>query len=166
MAENKRSKVQRENDLLKISQLYLSGSTQAEIASQLGVSQPQICYDLKDLRQTWLESSLVKVDEAKARELAKIDHLEREYWTAWDRSQKDRKIQTTDADSKTTLRTEEQSGEPRFLEGVRWCVNKRCEIFGIDAPKKIEGLLDINFDYEGRLDKARQRAKEALSNAR
>ena len=29
-------------------------------------------------------------------------------------------------------------GDPRFLEGVRWCINKREEIFGYGAAKKID----------------------------
>jgi hypothetical protein len=168
MAETKRSKFQRANDLLKISQLYLTGSTQAEIATQLGVSQPQICYDLKELRASWLESSLVNLDEAKARELAKIDNLEAQYWVAWGRSQKDKKTETIGGEAGATVRTEEQCGDPRFLEGVRWCVSKRCEIFGIDAPKKIgiNGSLDLSIDYQARLEKARKLAREALTNAR
>jgi hypothetical protein len=164
MAENKRTKVQRENDLVKISQLYLAGSTQAEIAAQLGVTQPQISYDLKELRKGWLESSLVNLDEAKAQELAKIDRLEREYWSVWERSQKDKKTETT-GEAGTTVRTEEQSGDPRFLEGVRWCIHKRCEIFGIDAPRKIgiDGKLEVNL-YQERLENARKKAAEARSH--
>ena len=51
MAQTKRTPIQRERDLLEISSLYLRGITQAEIASQLGVSQQQVSYDLKILQR-------------------------------------------------------------------------------------------------------------------
>ena len=38
---------------------------------------------------------------------------------------------------KEVKRREGQSGNPSFLAGVQWCINKRCEILGLDAPKKI-----------------------------
>jgi hypothetical protein len=36
------------------------------------------------------------------------------------------------------VRKEAREGNPAFLAGVQWCINKRCEIFGFDAPKKNE----------------------------
>ena len=84
MAAPKRTSFEREKDLLEISRLYLTGVTQTDIAARLGVSQQQISYDLKALQKRWLAASLAHVDDAKARELAKIDQLEREYWKAWE----------------------------------------------------------------------------------
>jgi hypothetical protein len=37
---------------------------------------------------------------------------------------------------KAAMRKEERDGNPEFLKGVQWCINKRCEILGFDAPKK------------------------------
>ena len=31
-----------------------------------------------------------------------------------------------------------QAGDPRFLAGVQWCIERRCKIIGIDAPTKSE----------------------------
>ena len=138
----KRTKFEREKDLLAISSLYLQGITQAEIGQRIGVSQQQISYDLKVLRKRWLQSSIVNIDEAKARELARVDHLEREYWEAWEKSKNPVKtIASKKVDGQQTEKTiqgETGTGDPRYLSGVQWCINKRCEIVGLDAPSRTD----------------------------
>ena len=29
-----------------------------------------------------------------------------------------------------------QAGDSRFLQGIQWCINKRSELLGLDAPEK------------------------------
>lgn len=182
MAKPKRTKVQRENDLLTVSQRYLSGVTQFEIAQELGVSQQQVSYDIKALQRRWQESALVNVDEAKAKELAKIDRLEREYWNAWERSLEDAEVQTTKQKGvivetvegqkrhitpvEGSKRVEGQSGNPAFLKGVEWCINKRCEILGLDAPKKVAPTNPGgDKPYESGNDERYDRSMSALADA-
>jgi len=146
MAAPKRTKFEREKDLLEISHLYLQGITQAEIGQRLDVTQQQICYDLKILRKRWLQSSIVNINEVKAKELARVDHLEREYWEAWERSIGKHQTKTVKARgtkesadlAEQTLKTEDINGDPRYLSGVQWCINKRCEVLGLDAPSKTD----------------------------
>ena len=122
--------------------MYLQGITQAEIGQRLGVSQPQISYDLRVLRNRWLQSSVVNINEAKARELARVDHLEREYWEAWEKSKNPVKTRASKKVSgetvESTIQGETGTGDPRYLSGVQWCINKRCEVLGLDAPTKRE----------------------------
>ena len=73
------SEDQREQRLADVARLYLEAVTQTAIGKQLGVSQQQISYDLKIVRQRWLESSIRNFDEARGHELAKIDCVEREF---------------------------------------------------------------------------------------
>jgi len=87
MAAPKRSRGQRDSDLTIVATSYLHGRTQSDLAQNLGLSQQQIAYDLKVVRRRWLESSIRNFDEARAQELAKIDHIEAEFWSAWERSQ-------------------------------------------------------------------------------
>jgi hypothetical protein len=156
-----RSPAQIERDRRVISQMYLQGSLQIEIADQLGLSVATVSNDLRKLQQFWWEASLQAIDEIKSRELAKIDILELEYWNAWKRSQLNTEQSTTeDLGSmefkdlltgeiterkrvKTIKKSEGQSGNPSFLEGVLKCINKRCEILGIDSPNK-----NINFNFD------------------
>jgi hypothetical protein len=118
-----------------------------EIAERLTISHVTVCRDIKTLHQVWLKSSLVDYDEAKGKELAKVDKLEYEYWVAWERSCEDAEtvrqegIKKNEGDTKVIpdkiVKTAKgQAGDPRFLAGVQWCINKRCEILGLDAPEK------------------------------
>jgi hypothetical protein len=139
-----RSPDQIRKDRVEIASLYLHGWTQAQIGAKLGLSRQQIGYDLDAIRQEWLHSTLIDFNAKKAEELARIDHLEREYWAAWEASKKERQTTTTEQSRdavgekfKAGLRKTEQTGDPRYLEGVRWCINKRAEILGLNAPQKI-----------------------------
>jgi len=145
----RRSNGQLARDRLKISDLYLQGWLQVDIAEEVGISTATVCRDISYLQEAWQQSSLVNIDAKKAEELAKVDRLEREYWRAWVRSCEDAETIRQEgskniADEKVKpvkiVKTAKgQAGDPRFLAGVQWCINKRCEILGIDAPKKIAG---------------------------
>ena len=69
--------------------------------------------------------------------------MRREYWQAWIRSTEDKeatlteKVEaTTTTRSKAQIRKEGQAGDPRFLAGVQWCIERRCKLIGLDAPEK------------------------------
>ena len=126
--------------------MYLAGRFQHEIATALGVTRQQIGYDLKVLQKMWRTSALQDFDQAKAEELAKIDALERQYQDAWERScaaarteiARAKRTQQQGESIEKSTRTEDQVGDPRFLAGVQWCIERRCKIRGIDAPTKSE----------------------------
>lgn len=131
----------------KAARLYLSGKTQAEIASILEVNQSTVSRDLDAMRNEWLDRAVETFDQIKAQELARIDRLEREYWQAWEDSKQDdettrqrggmtgEKIAVTAATKTVTKR---QTGEKTFLDGVQWCIEQRLKIFGIYAAIKVD----------------------------
>jgi len=143
-------------DRRHIGTLYLQGCLQADIAEKVGVSQATVSRDLKALHKKWLASASRDFATAKAKEIAKIDHLERTYYAAWERSCEDAKTITQKQKGKAAKRkdqdgefiaerpaevskiSKEQAGDPRFLQGVQWCIDKRCKIWGVDAPVKVE----------------------------
>lgn len=141
---------------------YLRGEMQSQIAQAFGVSQAQISKDLAAVRAAWLDAAIRDFDAARAQELAKIDQVEREYWLAWERSQKDKEIALQETDGtqdertrkprikKASLRKEGQSGNPAFLAGVLTCIERRCAILGLDAPKRFvikwDDLTDEQID--------------------
>lgn len=133
---HKRSKTQRELDLAITADWYLKGKLQQEIAEHLAsirdytLTQQQISADLKAIRKRWQASAIRDFDELKAQELAKVDHLELTYWDSWERSKVSSPKDVHKVIQDFTI------GDPRFLTGVQWCINKRCEILGIDAPAK------------------------------
>ena len=141
-----RTKAQIARDRRRITDLYLQGHIQYDIAEQLGISQATVSRDLKAIQKEWQQSTLVDLHEAKAKELARIDRLEREYWREWEESKKDketvikkgvRSVATGDRDE-ATKREEGQRGDPRYLSGVQWCIEQRCKIVGIYAAQKQE----------------------------
>lgn len=114
MARTKRNRHQLGSDRLEISRLYLRGLTQAEIATRLGVSQPQISYDLRVVRVEWQASAANQLGERLAEETARLDLVEREYWEAWHRSTEGGK-----------------DGNSRFLNGILSCVAQRIRLYGL-----------------------------------
>ena len=151
MAEPKRTTFQRENDLVILAGLYLRGVPQVQMAGiiseqrEYSISRQQVSYDLKTLTRRWLESEIVDLNEAKTQELAKINHLEQTYWEAWEDSRKTKEVTSTKrtiddygTKDEAGIRKEQQAGNPAYLAGVMTCINKRCDIFGLDAPKKVD----------------------------
>jgi hypothetical protein len=142
-----------------VAEQYLRGVTQWAIARKLGVSQPTIAADLKEIRADWLSSSLRDFDARKAEELAKVDRLESVAYDAWDKScQNAETVHRTRETGRTTKEgaalpdrtrrskiSKGQAGDPRFLERVAWCIERRCKILGLDAATKHEysGTIDL-----------------------
>lgn len=146
MAAPKRTPFRREADLFKTQALYLQGKTQQEIADQLGVSREQIKYDLATIQARWRQDTAINLDEAKLRELARIDVLERTYWDAWENSLSERtrsRVEKTGVDAegnprgKSSIEREMLLGVPAYLTGVQWCISERCKLLGLYAPTKI-----------------------------
>ncbi len=153
-----RSKSEKERDRRNIAKLYLQGTTQMEIAERLNISQPTVSRDLTVIQKEWAAARINDIDERKRLELAKIDNLELTYWDGWKRSLENAETETTKMQGnkdepgkiEKTKRVEGQAGDPRFLNGVGWCINKRCELLGLNAPKDIDvgGQVNIKVVYD------------------
>jgi len=127
-----------------VARRYLQQHSQAEIAQELGVTQGTVSRDLKAIQAEWQRERLDDFEQAKVRELARIDHLERKYWDAWERSCQNREQKVQEMTSAPTgdrlkagTRTEGRDGNPEFLRGVERCVELRCKITGAFAAVKI-----------------------------
>ena len=139
----------------RIAELYLyENRTQDEIASGLGISPSTVKRYLKDMRETWQKSALMDFDEAKKRELAKIDRLEEEYWVSWKHSLGESEDNKNSVDfeqidrfikEKNKTGKSGSEGNPRYLQGIQWCINKRCEILGINAPRQVKKDESMTF---------------------
>ena len=141
MSAPKRTAFEREAQLVEIKDAYLRGDTQMSIAQRFGLSQCQISRDLATIQRRWRESSIVDLNEAKRRELERIDVLEREYWQAWEASKGEQQRSTaskTGDVARAQVVKYESAGDPRFLAGVQWCVEQRCKILGLLAAVKNE----------------------------
>jgi len=136
--KRRRSTAEIARDRKRIAEMYLRGELQADIGKEMDLAQSTISRDLVALHGQWRKSAAKDISEAKSRELAKVDNLELTYWDAWERSCEDAETvrQQGDAEGvdKITKTSKGQAGDPRFLTGVQWCIEKRCKILGIDAP--------------------------------
>lgn len=167
----RRSTSQLVRDRRRIADLYLQGWLQVDIADELHIDQSTVSRDLKAIQAAWVRSTLIDFDAAKAREVAKVDRLEREYWQAWQESKKEKVSTSTETAqlkdgkrNKAQIRREERNGDPRYLLGVQWCIDKRCKILGLDAPKAVdvritEGEVNDAIEHElARLARAQETA--------
>jgi predicted transcriptional regulator len=123
MPQFRRSNGELARDRKLIAGMYLKGYTQSEIAIEVGLSQQTVSRDIKSLHKEWREDSLIDFDEAKARELGKMKR------GAGDKARGYREMTNT---------VKGQVGDPRFLTIVDRCIDRRCKIFGLDAPQKRE----------------------------
>lgn len=145
---------QRENDLVFIADLYAKGYSVPEITEKLDAVRPyqvtssMVYNDVTKIHARWINSYLVNFDDAKAKELAHIDALEKEYWEAWKNSLKPAEIVDSEkvddsqgnlrgvsvptySRTKVRKRKKDSYGEPDFLTGIQWCIEQRCKIMGL-----------------------------------
>lgn len=127
----------------KVAARYLRGQTQWEIARAFEVDQSTISRDLKVIQAEWLAQAVLARGEWTARELARIDEVERAAWAAWAKSQENAEVlraRMRGDQAETEKISRGQAGDPRFLELVLKCVSKRCELLGLNAPKDASSL--------------------------
>ena len=151
MSAKKRTPIQIEDDRREIASLYLQGKTQQAIAERLGMTRQMVGYDLKAIQRRWREDTSRNLDEDKARELAKLDELERTYWQGWEDSLEQVTTETTSravagggagggvgVTERAAIRREGKQGNPTYLRGVIDCIDRRCKLLGLDSPQKLE----------------------------
>jgi hypothetical protein len=141
MSGHKRTKVERENDLARIADLHADGLSQREIAELIGVSQVQICKDLKEIYVRWAETEPPKkLAVTKGRLLTEIALNKKIMKQAWRDSLKPKETvakkqvstpgpvvgageaaqQQPDRErNEATLKTEDRDGNVSFMREVR-----------------------------------------------
>jgi hypothetical protein len=164
----------------KVAELLLRGvSNQLAICAKLGLersSRSMIYRDIQAIKAEWKQSAVRDFDEAVGIELAKLDALEREYWQGWERSQREwqgtRTTKTEVDDGKSAkqaeVRKEQRDGSQAFLDGVMKCITRRCELLGLDAPKRMihSGDEDAPIRVERAIDDLTEDELRALQEFR
>lgn len=151
---------------LLIAELYLKGYTMMALKEVMAdehnveLSIGTIHSDLKVLQKEWHERSIESIDKIKARELAKIDKVEIEFWQGWERSKKEFKAisskekaiklkgkkEPIDAEEiERTKKVEERVGDSKFLFGVLKCIEERCQILGIQEVGNVNLFQNVTF---------------------
>lgn len=140
-AGDKRNEMQRLRDQAAIARLYLRGWLQKDIAIELNLSEATVSRDLAAITTALEESAKEDLKVAKARELAKLNHMEHELWLAWEQSKQPSRTTEKAAGegqvARAKIKEKQQTGDPRYMEQIRACVELRTRILGILAPTKI-----------------------------
>ncbi len=183
----KRTEQQRERDLVTLADMYCQGKTMMSMAEHFKLSYAQIAYDLKEIRQKWMESIKDRMEVMKYEEVAKLTEIERQAWVGWFRSLEDatsihmkekqpkpiktkaRRGRNNNATTPTKLskklqlveRTttkEGQAGDPRFLAITKEVCTLRCQILNLIAPQKV-ALTDPSGEFEWQPIKEEEKAE-------
>lgn len=134
-----------------VSEKFLLGWSQRDIAEKCGVTQPTVCNDITFLIGEWKESNLVDLDAKIELEIRRINHLEGHAWTAFFESKKikttsvnrqvnrkaEKKRNDTDHFDDTSVTTIESAGDAKFMNIISDCIKMRVKLMGLDAPQKV-----------------------------
>lgn len=161
----KRSSQQRESDTTFCAEMFLRGGQYREIAKALNernaklgldytVGHTMVYHDIKKTLIQWKKEQMSDMSDYVAAEIKKLDRIENEAWNAWDKSKSplkrtkernSKKPNKMDAEmnepdyygySEETI--EETSGDPRFLDILLNCQQRRAKLLGFDAPSKVD----------------------------
>lgn len=150
MPKPTRDITQKQYDRARIAQLYLRGYSQYAIAQEMSMTRELVAFDLRVIRKDWKQSAIVDMNEAKHKELHRIDMMEKELWEAWEKSKLTRDITTTrqkrrglnsqngdvpvDQTTEAGKRTEQRDPNAAYMDRIGWCIEMRCKILGLYAP--------------------------------
>lgn len=141
----------------RVAELVAQRMPPHEIVVRLGIPLWQVRSDIQVVEQIWLKQTKDSLDIDKARQLARIDELEAQYRKAYIKSCQPKKrkrtlkktrmvkvndagerIEVSDGGEKSTEIESKGAGDPRFLQGIEWCIMERNKIQGhyprTDAP--------------------------------
>jgi hypothetical protein len=148
----------------QVAELALQGWSQGSIAGQLGISQGTVCSDLKAVREEWRQSTIRDFDEARGMELKKLELIEQECWSAWQRSQKPQQSASFQGEGpgpQSHKRVANRYGDPRFLEQVNKCIAQRRALLGLDVAS--QGFSEDLADGPLSLEVRRERVQAILT---
>jgi len=132
---------------LRALELATLGWSQHHIAADLGISQAAVSKILKRVELRLLRELSETIDRQKARQTVRLEHLFAEAMAAWERSKADstrrrqRKTQSGGGGAGATIAeivSENQHGDPRYLDEARKALTDHRRIWGLDAPQKVD----------------------------
>lgn len=143
-------------------ELSVLGWSQHRIAADLGVSQAAVSKILRRLEERLLEELRAVVERQKVRHTLRLEHLYAEAMRAWSDSKTDttrkrqRKTHSGGEGAGSTVAeivSENQHGDPRYLEEARKALADHRKLWGLDAPQKVDVRASRN-PYDGMTDDA------------
>ncbi|HUY34665.1 MAG TPA: hypothetical protein VMV69_18110 [Pirellulales bacterium] len=157
---------------MSVTRLYLCGQSLWQIVAELGIDKTAVAHELTEIHKEWAADPHRGGTEAKARELARLDHMESEAWLAWERSQKDStRVKKAEKKGENVLCetvTQTRDGDPRFLAAAQRAIDKRMAIFGFVRSRKSAADADegvVNYTrFLGEVEKERSHKANETAN--
>lgn len=132
-------------------------------AKELGITPARVSQLVQTVLELWHERSAVRADQLVSRELAHIARVESEAWEAWEKSKKTRGERKR-AGQRTggrdgamefaEITTEINEGNPRWLEIIVSCIDKRSRITGLMKDQITFNLISVGEKYHGAIEDA------------
>ena len=131
---------------LRTLELATLGWSQHQIAADLGISQAAVSKILKRIELRVLRELNETVDRQKARQTVRLEYLFAQAIAAWGQSKSDttrRRQRRTQAGAGAAgatvaeIVTENQHGDPRYLDEALKALADQRKIWGLDAPQKV-----------------------------
>lgn len=168
MGRNKsgRTDGQKTDDYIFIAKLLAEGRSYRDIAAQLNehnkeigkdytLSKSTIGNDVKKILEEWRNERLEIIDQMIDVDLLELRHIKRECWESWEKSKTKEshkykyKRKPGGGVSEKILEestVEKTAGDPRYIEKILTCMEKRQTLLGYAAPKRVEhsGKIDSN----------------------
>ena len=132
---------------LRATDLSVRGWSQSQIAADLGVSQAAVSKILRRVDERALREVRANADRLKVQHARRLDHVCAESMRAWDDSKSDatrRRQRNTQGSAGGAGHTvaeivsENQHGNPRYLEVFLKALTDRSKLWGLDAPQKVD----------------------------
>jgi hypothetical protein len=134
MAAAKRTKLEREEQLVEIERMYGTGFSLREIAARFQLSVRVVRRDLGTVAQRYRDSDLSERVVSIKRTMATLRSARREALKAWDRSKEDRvrHVEKKVGDTiRTTIITEQRLGNPEYLSRILKTIRQEAELLGL-----------------------------------
>ena len=173
--KRKRTPTERESDLAFIAKCAQAGEKKVAIFEKLVAIRPynltlkQVETDYREIEDRWVNTFIKgqTLANLKSRELARVEALEEEAWSAWNRSKTHGQVEKFDVLSGTPSKDKsvtaiKRDGDPKFLELMLKYSEHRCKILGLFAPIKIDADVETNLKSQDELDGFRKAYAETL----
>jgi len=126
----------------------LAGRTQHQIAANLGISQPAVSKIERRIEERLLADAAYQAERQRARQTLQLRYIYGEALDAWHASKADavrrrqRKAEGVGAagGSVAEVVAENQHGDPRYLEVARKALGDLRDVWGVNAPERIEAV--------------------------
>lgn len=157
----KRTEEERARDRALMADMFARGYKTSEIVKLLNEQYPiekqvslrTIEADVTRLMMEWRAESVQNIAMEHAKQLLRLQAIERELWQAWDKSKGIKEIIITEAiaggkDDKdgnlagkkrrVQTRREQNIGDPRYLEATMKVIEIRNKLLGLNQPERME----------------------------